>query len=349
MLKKLTLLFLCISLLLLTAGCTKDDFNELTSSAQTASKEKKAKQTAVLLPNPLTGKRTLTEEETGKRPVAIMINNISTAQSVQCGLNDADIVFECLVEGGISRLMAVYYDVAKAGQIGSVRSARYTYVQLARGLNAVYVHCGSDQVYTLPYMRNIGMDDYDLGQYSNSCFRENNGLAWEHRLYTSGELLSSQLSDRTGNQKTTESVFTFADETKPMKPEASCQSITYAMSASYRTTFRYDTATGQYTRNPSGSAHKDYKSGETTKTDNVFVLFADSPLFDDGYHLRTLLSSGSGLYATKGGYQEIQWKKGDADAPLVLTDQEGKPLTVNPGTSWIAFAPNNLRGQAVTE
>ena len=58
--------------------------------------------------NTLTGiYGTLDDSAVGKRPVAVMINNISTAQPVQTGLNKADVVFECLVEGGISRLMAV--------------------------------------------------------------------------------------------------------------------------------------------------------------------------------------------------------------------------------------------------
>jgi len=81
--------------------------------------------------NPLTGELNVLPENAGKRPVAVMVNNISHAQSVQAGLGDADIIFESLAEGGITRLMAVFYDVSKAGQIGTVRSARYTYAQLA--------------------------------------------------------------------------------------------------------------------------------------------------------------------------------------------------------------------------
>ena len=55
----------------------------------------------------------LDDSAVGKRPVAVMVNNISTAQPVQTRLNDADVVFECLVEGGISRLMAVFSDISK--------------------------------------------------------------------------------------------------------------------------------------------------------------------------------------------------------------------------------------------
>ena len=81
--------------------------------------------------NPLTGELNILPENVGKRPVAVMINNFkdgrNNAQGVQASLADADIIFESLAEGGITRLMAVFYDVSKVGQIGTVRSARYTY------------------------------------------------------------------------------------------------------------------------------------------------------------------------------------------------------------------------------
>jgi hypothetical protein len=291
-------------------------------------------------PNPLTGVKELDENERNHRPVAIMINNLSQAQTVQCGLNDADLVFECLVEGGISRLMAVFYDVQSVGQIGSVRSARYTYAQLSQGLDAIYVHHGSDQKYAKPYMNNAGMDRYELGNAAG--FRESNGLAWEHTLYTKGDKLAEELKNsdrRVENKEITPSVFDFTEEKVTL--ETPCKSVTYEMSSSYTTTFKYNEQTEKYTRCPRGDAHKDYKSKEETVTDNVFVLYADHSYFDDGHHLKTILSSGKGLYVSRGGCQEIKWEKGDGTDPLKLFDADGNSLTVNAGSSWIAFVPEN--------
>jgi hypothetical protein len=351
MLKKL-LLFTLVLTTLLAVGCGKsEDFSELSTPAVTASEETSSVAEPVLYANPLTGVKEVEEGRRNLRPVAIMVNNLSQAQRVQCGLNDADLVFECLVEGGISRLMAVYYDLSKADKIGSIRSARYTYVQLAKSLDAAYVHCGQDNVYTKPYMRDLGMDNYSIGGYSGSSFREDNGLAYEHRLFTTGEKLSAGLQKygwRTTSKKdVTPSAFTFAEE--PQTLEKPCNKVTYVMSDSYKTTFTYNPETKTYTRCPMGTPHKDDKSGKETVTDNLFICYAKSPHFDDNYHLRTILSKGEGLYVSGGTCTEITWEKGDASDPLKFYDKNGKELKVNPGSSWISFPPVSNQSRTVIE
>ena len=132
--KKILALLLCLSLFMLSACSDKterlsvDDGEEPQSSATAE---------PVLHKNPLTGVTELSKDKTDDRPVAIMINNITTAQPVQAGLNQADIIYETEVEGGITRLLAVYQDVSKAATIGTIRSARYAYVDLALGHNAI--------------------------------------------------------------------------------------------------------------------------------------------------------------------------------------------------------------------
>ncbi len=355
MAKKLIVLFL-IGTLLLAVGCGKQDFQELASSAQTVSSEPAPSSEPdpgpTLLPNPLTGVKELAEDRLNQRPVAIMINNVKVAQGVQCGLNSADLIFECLVEGGVTRLMAVFYDPSQVKQIGSIRSARYTYVQLVQGLDALYVHAGSDPVYTRPYMRNIGLDDYDMGRYGDGSFRVDNGLAWEHRLFTNGEILTADFEKhnfRTTRQTPMEPIFTFADEENALALTDGCAAITYEMSGAYTTTFVYDAQSGRYLRQPGGVQHIDNNTGEPTGVDNLFVLYADSPLFPDGLHLQTVLTNGDGLYCHGGKMQKITWYKGTADAPLQVFDTDGKPLVVAPGRSWIAFPRNSSKDDTVVQ
>ena len=354
MLKKCLLLLLVFSLIF-AVGCQKEEeFSELSSaisSAPTSSVVSTPKEPEpTLFANPLTGELELEENQRNKRPVAIMVNNMKVAQKVQTGLNQADIIYECFVEGGITRLMAVYYDIEKAGQIGTIRSARYTFVQLARGHGAAYVHNGSDQVYTKPYMKQIGLDRLDLITNSKYSFREKNGLAFEHTLFTTGELLTQGFAKKEislVNENITPNAFTFADT--PKTYETPCNQITYVMSGSYTTTFAYNATTKKYTRMPKGEVHKDGKTQEATVTDNLFILYAKSPMFEDNHHLRTILSQGEGLYVTQGTCTPITWEKGDVDDPLKFYDQTGKELQVNVGTSWIAFPLLSAKEKTVIE
>ena len=89
--------------------------------------------------------------------------------------------------------------------------------------------------------------------------------------------------------------------------------------------------------NADGSEAMDVDAGEQAAFTNVFVLYASSGVKDDGYTRQYDLSGGTGLYLTKGGWQEIRWTKGDATASLVLTDLDGNSLTVNRGKSFIGI------------
>ena len=148
MLKRILPLALALCMLTM-AGCKKEQDRLSVDKGSEPSVVSETK--PVTYKNPLTGVSGISEEKTKNRPVAIMINNISTAQPVQTGLSKADIIYETEVEGGITRLMAVFQDITTAEKIGAIRSARYPYVDLAMGHNAIYIHCGQDNKYGHPH------------------------------------------------------------------------------------------------------------------------------------------------------------------------------------------------------
>lgn len=296
--------------------------------------------------NPLTGVYDLKKEAAGKRPVAVMINNIETAQSVQTGLGEADIVFENLAEGGITRLMAVYSDIGSVGQIGTIRSLRYSYIDLAATFDAIPVHCGSDNTYATPHLKKLKLSSYDLGAKDSSVqFREKNGKATEHTLYTKGSMLSEGIAksdlrqNLTGDSKPAFS-FSNAEQTAPAG-ELSCLDAFVSMSSSYTTNFRYDESSKMYTRCPKGKALKDYKTSKTVSVKNVFFLYTSVTSFDDNYHTKTALDGGEGVYISEGGAKTIRWKKGEASSPLSFTNEDGSALKVNAGSSWICLVPTS--------
>ena len=93
----------------------------------------------VVYRHPLTGE--VLDEPLTVRPTAIVINNIRYALPHH-GTSQADIIFEIMAEGGITRMMGLFSSVEGVGEIGTVRSARDYYVSLALGHDAVYLHAG---------------------------------------------------------------------------------------------------------------------------------------------------------------------------------------------------------------
>lgn len=303
--------------------------------------------------NPLTGVRDLEFDAENARPVAIMINNIKTAWSVQTGLGSADIIYETMVEGGITRLMAVYKDCSRAPEIGTIRSARYSYGELAFAHDAIYVSNGADQRYFVPFYKEIGLNWYNLGS-KNGGYRVKNGKALEHTMYTTGERLNKGF-DKYGLRRTIKPsaagpMFDFNDPDSPTVPSGgACKSVTVVFSGRYKSGYTYDAKTGLYLKTQGGEPHSDYRTGEQLAVKNVFVLFADVSAFPDGYHMKTDLTGGEGYYVSQGGYMNIKWSKGDPASPIKITDAGGKPVKVNAGTSWISLTDTGNRSKCVID
>lgn len=285
--------------------------------------------------NPLTGVSGISEEKLKNRPVAVMINNITTAQPVQSGLSAADIIYETEVEGGITRLLAVFQDVTAAEKIGSIRSARYPYVDLAMGHNAIYVHCGQDDTYCAPHLKDT--DDVDL-MSKNYGVRLKNGLASEHTLYVYGEKLWSSLVND-GHKTSAENSpwVSFADEGEATLLDSTAKTVNIPASASYKTVFKYDESTGKYTRYFGNTLRKDYFTGEALNVKNVFILTTAIRNYADNYHRQVLLESGDGYYCTNGTYTPIKWSKGAASNGFKFTKADGTELTVSAGNSWVSI------------
>ncbi len=340
-----TLSLLLAALLLLLAGCgggglavDDPDASDPLSVIPIVSEEPEPE----VVKNPLTGVEDLDPAAKDARPVAVMINNIAPAQGVQTGVGQADVVYETLVEGGITRYLAVFKDVSKLGDLGTVRSARYAYVDLALGHDAVYFHAGLDPTYCAPHLKETGIDDVDLNGGAGASYakRMSNGLAREHTLYTSGELLSAAIKNLKRRATTDRGDWlTFCSPDSPRVPSGGvCNAVRIPLSSSYVSGFTYDSATGNYKKTQNGAAQKDFRSGEQIAFRNVFVLLTTTALYPDGYHCRVDLNSGSGYYISAGGFEAIQWSKKGPNSPLVFTAGDGSALQVNPGTSWVCIA-----------
>lgn len=319
-------------LLIFAVGCTDgvvyDDLSDYEN-------ETEQNENTDLSVNPLTGEANISSEVAARRPVAIMVNNVSTAQKVQTGVAKADIVYETEVEGGITRLMAVYQDITAVEKIGSVRSARYPYVDLAMGMNAIYIHCGQDPTYCEPHLKDL--DHLSIDTNSQGAKRISNGLSSEHTLYAITDDLWKNISSHFSTKATSTSPWVnFTDDTLTLDG-GSATTVTVPFPAQ-KTGFTYDAATGLYTRLAGGTALTDYYTSETAQVKNVFVLLTSISNYSDGKHRKVDLESGDGYYITNGTVQFIKWSKGKASNGFNFTDSDGNAIKVSTGNSWVCIA-----------
>lgn len=330
----LSLAFICM------AGCGGTDTN---SQVDNTPSKPESEPEPIVFVNPLTGIENIENEEvTYRRPVAVMINNISIAQKVQTGLTQADIVYETEVEGGITRLMAVFQDITKVEQFGTVRSARYPYVDLAMGHNAIYVHHGQDNTYCAPHLKDT--QAFTIAS-NNAGARIKNGLATEHTLYGYGPKLWDWLGTKTKFDLDVDAVKTWQNFTKSGESltfDSVATNISVPFSNSYKTVFKYDETNKNYVRYFKDTQRLDYLTAAPECFKNVFVLITDITNYPDGYHRQVALESGEGWYCVNGTYMPILWSKGAASDSFKFTDVNGNTIKVNQGNSWVCIAKKGI-------
>lgn len=356
--KKIVSLTLAVVLCFSLASCGKKTGSRIkdkaTTSTSVTTTTKKVK-----VCNPLTGISGYSSKKLNQKPVAIMINNVNgggnyNAQAVQTGIGEADMVFETLVEGGITRLLAVYADISKVGQIGTVRSARISYAQLAAGLDAYYVHCLADNKYCGSGYRNgLGLADLDLGSNASSVAkRVSNGMAYEHTLYTFGDRIAEFVHNKYPNKtikSSAKNVYKFNSEKKPETFSKPAKNIAVRYSDTQTTYLRYNSDEKKYIRGNRNSNMLDYVTGKKESFKNVIVMFTSVHSLPDNHHMKSELNSGTGYYLSEGTYKEIKWSKGGETKPLKFFDTNGKDLKLNAGNSYICITDTKNKDRTVIE
>lgn len=362
---KIISLMLAVTFIVLSfAGCKGKEFNKTKDPSNSSSTEAPGPSYPANI-NPLTGLE-LAEGASGNRPVAIMVENSPSARP-QWGLSTPDIVIEGLVEGGITRMMWIYADVANIPKVGPVRSARHDYVEIAYGMNAVFTHWGGSRpaysfLKTLANKGYLDIDGKTLGTNGNESqkgfyfFKDpTHSKATEHCGYTNGAYIKAAADKRGIKLQQTKSnwapftVITDGERTPFGDATAgTCSSITVTFSSGYKHTFKYDSATGLYNNFMNTSPMLDGNNKKQMAVRNVIVMYTNVTGYStdnkDDLKLREWdLTGGDALYITNGYGEKISWKKGDASSPLKFYGQDGKELTINKGQTWIGVIPNGNR------
>lgn len=297
--------------------------------------------------NDLTGIWETDRTEEYGRPISVMMNNISDAMP-QCGIGEADIVYEMKVEGGITRMLAIYSDYSNFERLGSIRSCRPYYVTVSMEYDAIYMHYGqSPQGETKLATSGINNLSGLSAEGGVTYYRSSDRVA-PHNVFSTPEMIEAgieYMGYSTEHYYGFESMFLFHDEVTPLENGETANKITTDYSFNHPW-FEYHEDDGLYYRFQYNTAHIDGNTNEQLAYENIIVQFAHYTSIDDHDRQQLdLVGSGTGLYATNGKIIPITWKKSSENAQTKFYTEDGEELVLNPGKTWIAvFESNNTEG-----
>ena len=280
--------------------------------------------------------------ESNSRPIAVMINNHKSAQKAQTGLNDAYLVYEFVVEGGITRMMALFKD-ADTAKIGTVRSSRHYYLDYALENDAIYVHFGWSEIaeQDIPKLK---IDNVN-GLYDGCFWRENPlNIAYEHTVYTNMEKLNKTIKNK-GYRTTSNSDLLLdynildADLSKiDGSKKAANVKITYS---DYQTNeFVYDEEAKVYHKYSNGELRKDLVSGEKFEVKNIITYQVKNYTITDKLQQLNNIGKGNGYYISNGYAVPITWEKDSRSSKTVYKYLNGEEIKVNDGITYIQVQPS---------
>jgi hypothetical protein len=290
---------------------------------------------------PLTG-LTVSRDIANRRPVAVMIDNFSPDARPQSGLAQASLVFETLVEGGITRFMAVYLE-HDAPMIGPVRSTRYYYNSWAAGLGVIFGHDGGnvDALQELPTLPSIY--DIDADRVSEPFYRISSRAA-PHNEYTSSARLRAYAAAHGGSTTGIGYTLPHKDDA-PLSSRPASETIDVPFSyGDYNVVWQYDRTTNTYRRIMGGAPHIDPATEKQLRANNVVVMYtsqtsAADPFTPGAIRVRTE-GTGKVIVYRDGTATVGTWSKQSVSAPLRWLDASGNQIPLDRGVTWVEVLPN---------
>ena len=277
------------------------------------------------------------------RPYAIMINNLGVARPLQSGLQDAMIIYEMIVEGGLTRYMAVFQD-QNTERIGSIRSARHYFLDYALENDAIYVHHGNSPQAAADF-KTLNIDRISVDASKTGWRDKSLNVSTEHTLFTN----IAKLNNGVGNKRKTRNkdfLLNYSEtpidlSTKEGAIKANNIEITY--SGSVKSSYEYDESAQNYKRSVNGKAHTDYVTKKQYTFKNIITYQVSNTSLNDGSgkdrQALDNIGSGEGYYITNGYAIPITWSKSSRSSQTVYKYKDGTEIDVNDGNTFIQIQP----------
>jgi len=293
-----------------------------------------------------------------RRPVAIMLNNLEAAQPMS-GVSYADVVYEYVVEGSITRLMGLFENYDKLDKIGSVRSCREYFVYTALEFDAIYMHFGQ-AAYALSLLEEDYVNNLNgLGEAGDTCFYRTTDRKAPHNVYTSSKGIEAgikKLGYREDHYEGYKGKFKFCDLDKVVTNEGGVPIV--HMEPKYRINkpwFEYNPQTEKYDRYQYDGPHIDAETGEQLSYDNVIFQYNFWTQLDEKDYLAfDCHSGGSFQYFTHGKMVMGTWQREMNEdnynmSAIRYYDADGNELVINNGKTFVCVIQNTEVKNVVLE
>ena len=289
--------------------------------------------------SPLNGVQVKNKAATKKPITAVMIENSPDARP-QSGLAEAEVVYEAIAEGGITRFL-ILYQQNKPGLIGPVRSVRAYFVDWLTPYKPSVAHVGGSYQ-ALKTIRNGKYRDIDQFFNPEAYWRASDRYA-PHNVYTNSKKLDA-LNKKIGYKESNIDGLVRHNDPKEKKSTATNVTINFS-SASYNTAYSYDKKSNSYVRSYVTEPHKDREKGAIKPKVVVAMKTTENSVFEDGWR-ESIKTTGSGeaVIFQNGEAIKATWKKPSQSGQLTFVDKAGKPVKLNRGLTWIAAVPVNQNG-----
>lgn len=329
------ILLLCSLIFILIAACSGcrsgDTATPLTSEEEPIKIDNKTDKSTPQIeehPSLLCSHSGLPVAEMLIRPFAVVIDNHRSAQP-QSGLQQAPLVYEVPVEGGITRLLAIFPHTV-TGDLGPVRSARPYFAHLARENDAILVHCGSS-AHTKALLRKNEYANIDEFPHPRFFYRSDDRRP-PHNLFTSIPKLLEGAKALGSYQKTNQpGPFKFANHTD----QGGVTKVEIPFSNHNHVSYRWHEKEGAYLRSINNRPHFDANNNQQILVKNIIIQYVPFKFISDVSRYYNLVGSGDALIISNGHAEKLRWEKKDYGERTRFYLENGSPLILSPGNTWI--------------
>lgn len=292
------------------------------------------------------------DETSNQRPIAVMLDN-NIGNIPHAGLMNSYLNYEIIVEGGLTRIMAVYKD-SNVQLIGPIRSARHYFLDYAMESDAIFIHYGWSPQAEKDIAK-FGINNIN-GMTEKTAFNRDTKLKSPHNVFSIKKNIDSYLSTKGYNLSSDNwrllkysaepvSLIESTSETNStgtaLNTDARQASRVYIeYSSSENRTYSYDSSNEYYLRSSNGAAHIDRMSNQQLHYKNIIIEKVENKTIDaEGRQELTTCGTGTGFYITNGYARPITWSKASRNGKTRFTYSDGTEVVFNDGNTFIQIVP----------